>query len=317
MSWSRSWLVWACSVVLTSSCATTYHSITDVSQACDEIAPAGFESYASCVDQTIGSQFGFDQAAVKALLRSLADKVKRGELNDLQAREALIIGYRQRSTPRSTQLTFHTVQQVSDECKRQGHATFNAYALCVQQIVNSQFGFDASKVAEELGRIRGEVARGVLSAGEAIPVFEDHFYIDQKHIDWGKGLRALGQGLLIAGVVLGTVAVVSALASGGTSSPGSAYVGPSYHRIARSSLKGCCSYHGGLAQQQYAGYPVQCADGTQSDQCVFDGRKILRPTQARSSDHRGCCSWHHGICGYSASSLVCCDLTVSETCVVH
>ena len=312
----RSIVAWFLAAALISSCATTYHSITDISQACDQIAPNGFDSYSSCVDQTVGSQFGFDQGAVRALLRSLTVKVKAGKLTDTQAREALIVGYRERALPRSTQLTFHTVQQVSDECKRQGHALFNAYALCVQQIVNSQFGFDASKVAEALGRIRNDVAQGTLSAGEAIPAFEDHFYIDQKHLDWGKGLKALGQGLLIAGVVLGTVAVLSALPSSRGSSPESPYIAPSEHRIARSSLKGCCSHHGGLAQQQYAGYAVQCADGTPSGQCVFDGRKILRPKASRSRDDRGCCSWHRGICGYAGQSLICCDLTASPTCRV-
>ena len=307
---------WLLAAALTSSCATTYHSITDVSQACDQIAPVGFESYSSCVDQKVGSQFGFDQAAVSALLRSLTVKVEAGELTDSQAREALIVGYRERALPRSTQLTFHTVQQVSNECKRQGHALFNAYALCVQQIVNSQFGFDASKVAEALGRIRNDVAQGTLSAGEAIPAFEDHFYIDQKHLDWGKGLRALGQGLLIAGVVLGTLAVLSALPSDRGSSPESSYVATSKHRISRSSVLGCCSHHGGLAHKQYAGYPVQCADGTLSDRCVFDGHKILRPKASRSRDYRGCCSWHLGICGYSGQSLICCDLTTSPTCRV-
>ena len=30
--------------------------------------------------------------------------------------------------------------------------------------------------------------------------------------------------------------------------------------------------------------------------------------------HRGCCSWHGGVCGCSGASALCCDGTPSPTC---
>ena len=203
---------------------------------------------------------------------------------------------------------YHTIADVSDHCKQAGHRVFDPYADCINQTLKNQFGFDNDGVASTLEKLRQEMRAKRSSDAAAIAAFEARYHREIEPVDWQGGLRTA----LAVGAVVGVVALIAASASTGFST-GLPELGPDY--LERRSLGGCCSWHGGLARTQITGQAAQCADGTQSRTCFFDGARLHQRSQP--PDHRGCCSWHDGICGFAGDAVVCCDLEVSPRCRVR
>jgi hypothetical protein len=210
----------------------------------------------------------------------------------------------------TTAPVYHTVGDVSDNCKQVGHRVFDRYADCVNGTLDNQFGFNNDEIASVLEALSQEVGAGRFADAAAIAAFEKHYFTEAEAVDWGMGLRTV----LAVGAVVGVVALIAAGASSGVALPNYPSVaGPS--DIRRDSIGGCCSSHGGLAVSQVTGQAAQCADGSPSRTCFFDGARFR--SSSPIPDRRGCCSWHDGICGSVGDAVVCCDLELSPSCRVR